>query len=47
MSCSAQQAGVSLSRVRSRATFGLGALFCDEITGKVFGANEAVVGQCD
>lgn len=45
MSCSAKKAGVSLVAFALAATFGLGALFGDEITGKVFGANEAVVGS--
>ncbi len=43
MSSSVKKAGISLAAFALTATFGLGVLFGDEITGKVFGADEAVV----
>ena len=43
MSSSAKKTGVSLAALALAATFGLGALFGDEITGKVFGADETPV----
>lgn len=43
MSSSARKASLSLAGFALAATFGLGALFGDEITGKVLGADETVV----